>query len=36
MQIDKIEVQHVKMPLVSPFETSFGKLLEKDFLIIKI
>ncbi|MCM3360762.1 o-succinylbenzoate synthase [Niallia sp. MER TA 168] len=36
MKIDKIEVQHVKMPLVSHFETSFGKLLEKDFLIIKI
>lgn len=36
VKIDKIEVQHVKMPLVSPFKTSFGELLEKDFLIIKI
>ncbi|PAE11070.1 o-succinylbenzoate synthase [Niallia circulans] len=36
MKIDKIEFQHVKMPLVSPFKTSFGELLEKDFLIIKI
>ena len=36
MQIEKIEVNHVKMPLVNPFETSFGKLYEKDFLIIKM
>ncbi|KAB7667288.1 o-succinylbenzoate synthase [Bacillus sp. B1-b2] len=36
MLIDKIEVDTVKMPLVNPFETSFGKLKEKDFLIVKL
>ena len=36
MKIEKIELQHVKMPLVNPFVTSFSKLLEKDFLLIKM
>ena len=36
MKIDKIIIDHIKMPLVHPFETSFGKMSEKDFLVIQM
>ncbi|MGP7816876.1 o-succinylbenzoate synthase [Niallia sp. 01092] len=36
MNIEKIVLEHVKMPLLHPFETSFGNLFEKDFLIIRM
>lgn len=36
MKIDKIIIDHIKMPLVHPFETSFGKMFEKDFLVIQM
>ncbi|GKU81387.1 o-succinylbenzoate synthase [Niallia sp. NCCP-28] len=36
MKIDKIIIDHIKMPLVHPFETSFGRMLEKDFLVIQM
>lgn len=34
MEIENISLQRVKMPLKSPFETSFGRLTYKDFLIV--
>ncbi|MCS0789832.1 o-succinylbenzoate synthase [Cytobacillus firmus] len=36
MEIEKIELQRVKMPLKTPFETSFGKLVYKDFLVVSV
>jgi o-succinylbenzoate synthase len=36
MDIEKIELQRVKMPLKSPFETSFGRLTYKDFIVVSI
>lgn len=36
MEIEKIDLQRVKMPLKAPFETSFGKLVYKDFLVISV
>jgi o-succinylbenzoate synthase len=36
MDIEKIELQRVKMPLKSPFETSFGRLTYKDFLVVSV
>ena len=36
MKIDRIELLHLKMPLLHPFETSFGRLTEKDFYLIKM
>lgn len=36
MKIDKIELLHMEMPLLTPFETSFGRMMDKDFLLIKL
>ncbi|MDL0437598.1 MULTISPECIES: o-succinylbenzoate synthase [unclassified Niallia] len=36
MKIERIELLHLKMPLLHPFVTSIGSLMEKDFLIIKM
>lgn len=36
MNIDAIELRHVSMPLVAPFETSFGVEQDRQAIIIKI
>jgi len=36
MNIDKVEISRLKMPLKQPFETSFGRLTFKDFLVVSI
>ena len=36
MIIEKIELNHLSMPLVSPFETSFGCIGERECIIIRI
>ncbi|MGM0775974.1 MAG: o-succinylbenzoate synthase [Bacillota bacterium] len=35
MDINQIALQRIKLPLKSPFETSFGKVTEKDIIIVK-
>ncbi|HEX6383358.1 MAG TPA: o-succinylbenzoate synthase [Anaerolineae bacterium] len=36
MKIEKIDLYHVSMPLVSPFVTSFGRQLERQCLILAL
>jgi len=36
MKIEKITLNHLSMPLVSPFETSFGRSIERECLLITI
>jgi O-succinylbenzoate synthase len=36
MHIDKIELRHIKMELVSPFVTSMGTEYEEEHIIVKI
>jgi O-succinylbenzoate synthase len=36
MKIDQVTLHHIQMPLVSPFETSFGREINRDCLIIEI
>ncbi|RSK28379.1 o-succinylbenzoate synthase [Bacillus sp. HMF5848] len=36
MKIDKVIIQTLQMPLKFAFETSLGKLVEKDFLLIRL
>ena len=36
MKIDRLELIHLKLPLVHPFETSFGRVSEKETLLIRI
>ena len=36
MEINKISLQRIKLPLKSSFETSFGKVTEKDIIIVKV
>jgi O-succinylbenzoate synthase len=36
MRIDRVELRHVRMPLLSPFETSFGREAERDCLILRV
>jgi len=36
MLIEKIKLNHLSMPLVSPFETSFGRISERECIIISI
>jgi o-succinylbenzoate synthase len=35
MDINQISLQRIKLPLKSPFATSFGKVTEKDIIIVK-
>jgi O-succinylbenzoate synthase len=35
MKIDKVELLHVRMPLVKPFRTSFGETSTKDSILVK-
>jgi O-succinylbenzoate synthase len=34
MKLDQVVVRHVSLPLLHPFETSFGRTTEKEFLLV--
>lgn len=34
MEIDSLTLHHLRMPLASPFETSFGRLVERECILI--
>ncbi len=36
MKIEQVELRHVKMPLVTPFRTSFGTSYDKDTFLLKV
>ena len=36
MKLEKIVIQHLRMPLVSHFETSFGRIFDRDSILITI
>ena len=36
MLIERVELRHIRMPLVHPFETSFGRQEERDVIIVKL
>ncbi len=36
MKIDRIALYHIRMPLVAPFETSFGSIDTRDCIIVEI
>ena len=36
MKIDSIALHHINMPLVAPFETSFGREVDRECIIISI
>src|SRR5512135_1728517 len=36
MKLDEITLFHVRMPLVSPFETSFGRIDHRECLIVRM
>lgn len=36
MTIDRLELRQCRLPLVSPFETSFGRTHERTFLLIRV
>lgn len=36
MKIERVELRQLKMPLKSPFETSFGRVKEKDFILVSV
>lgn len=36
MRIDQITLHHLRMPLVTPFETSFGRVTERECILILI
>ncbi|MFD0051493.1 o-succinylbenzoate synthase [Actinomycetes bacterium NPDC127524] len=36
MNIDKVEISRLKMPLKNQFETSFGRLTYKEFLVVSV
>ncbi len=36
MKISRINLYHVRMPLVSPFETSFGRSIERDCILLEV
>ncbi|HEY7513717.1 MAG TPA: o-succinylbenzoate synthase [Vicinamibacteria bacterium] len=36
MRIERIEVRGLRLPLRSPFETSFGRTEDKDFLLVSV
>jgi O-succinylbenzoate synthase len=35
MKIDRITLYHLSMPLVSPFETSFGRMAERECILVR-
>jgi O-succinylbenzoate synthase len=36
MKIDRIELREIKLPLVAPFETSFGRTTERRIILVKV
>jgi len=36
MRIDQVELRHISMPLVAPFETSFGVEVDRECLIVAV
>jgi O-succinylbenzoate synthase len=36
VRLDRIEVRHVRLPLLHPFETSFGRTADKRFLLVSV
>jgi O-succinylbenzoate synthase len=36
MKIERIELHHLRMPLVAPFETSFGRSTERECILVTI
>src|SRR5512138_3368163 len=36
MKIDSLELHHLRMPLVSPFETSFGREVDRECILIAL
>ncbi len=36
MKIESITLYHLRMPLVSPFETSFGRVTERDCILLEL
>lgn len=36
MKIERIELYHLRMPLVSPFETSFGRIENRECILIEV
>jgi O-succinylbenzoate synthase len=36
MKIDRLEMLHLRMPLVHPFETSFGRVSDKETILIRV
>src|SRR5947199_1516250 len=35
MRLEAVELRRIKLPLVAPFETSFGVQTERDLLLVK-
>lgn len=36
MKIDRIELREIRLPLVAPFETSFGRTTERRIILVKV
>jgi O-succinylbenzoate synthase len=36
MKIDRMTLQHLRMPLVAPFETSFGRIDSRDCILVRL
>jgi O-succinylbenzoate synthase len=36
MKIERIELREIKLPLVAPFETSFGRTFERRIILVKV
>ena len=36
MRIDRITLRHLRMPLVAPFETSFGRVTARECILIEV
>ena len=36
VRIERVELRHIRLPLVHPFETSFGRQEERDVIIVKL
>lgn len=36
MKIERIELREIKLPLVAPFETSFGRTFERQIILVKV
>lgn len=36
MKIDRLEMLHLRMPLIHPFETSFGRVSDKETILIRV